>query len=1000
MILEGHGKEWEFSEKPAIEQLVKMGYTYKTNKEINSERDEYSEPLLLDRVKEAIKRINVDDDGNQWILGEDEAIQDAINQLRRFNTNAPIDANEEARAKFIGLSRTHLQPITVKLPGETKTRTVKLFDFENVDNNEFIVTNQFWMWGHKDYIYPDVMIFVNGIPIALIECKAPHISNPLSEAIEKNLTKYQALNTGYEKLCYYNQILVITCGTQAKFAPSYADAHQYREWLDPFPHTKEQVEEKIGKARKQEILIAGMFDKQNLMELLRTFMVYETDGSKRIKKIAKYQQFRAVQKCILQTEIGTNELEKGGIIWHTPGSGKSLDMLWVAMRLKRKYGNPTVIVVTDRRQLDRQIHDTFVSCGFPSPRKAGDKDNLRDMIENNKGKTIMTTIQKFPFFEKDEESHAVSDEPVFVLVDESHRSNFGMTAGNMREALPNAVFFAYTGTPILKKDKQVTTFGNYIDKYKLAQSEADGVTVPVMYESRHTMIDVKGESVNKVFQRIVKDLDKETKQIAKKKYVNKTTIRSAEDRIRRNCLDIIDHYETIVKPNGLKAMVVAPSREAAVTYKTILDQMKAPESKIVMSHDPKDKEKGWDKYELSSREKEVAEERFNLPIEEDGLSILIVVDMLLTGFDAPILQAIYLDKGLSEHSLLQAISRVNRNYASRDGYKKSHGLIVDYWGISENLRDAYQMYNQEDIADIEKSVNPLTSIPKLLKLHRDKAMDHFKDVEDKKDLDAMVDVLQPDDVREDFNSDFLKFAKYMDMLLPDREAMQYGSDLTVLSNARKAARTAFNDENLGLREIGAQVKKLILESITASDIIKLIEPSHINNKNFMELLESHSSNRTKASIIDAHATKTIGEKEGQDPDFYIPFRATIQALIEELKATKYEDAKKFKELQQLMLDLFNHDEKMNSLGFDSAIKFAYFNSLKKFLEPDDAKNLTFELIEKLKPLKVVGWREKESALKEMRVKVKDILFQQKIEIKEAQKIAITIVDLTKMHPDE
>lgn len=1000
MILEGHGKEWEFSEKPAIEQLVKMGYEYKTNKELNQERDDYSDPLLLDRVKAAIKRINVDDDGNPWILGEDEAIQDAINQLRRFNTNIPLDANEEARAKFIGLSRKHLQPITVKLPGETKSKTVKLFDFENIDNNEFIVTNQFWMWGHKDYIYPDVMIFVNGIPLVLIECKAPHINNPLSEAIEKNLTKYQALNTGYEKLCYYNQILVITCGTQAKFAPSYADAHQFKEWLDPFSHTKEQVEEKIGKTRKQEILIAGMFDKQNLMELIRTFMIYETSGSKRIKIMAHYQQFRAVQKCILQTEIGTNPLEKGGIIWHTPGSGKSLDMLWVAMRLKRKYGNPTVIVVTDRRQLDRQIHDTFVSCGFPSPTQADDRDDLREMIEKNKGKTIMTTIQKFPLFEEDEEIHAMSDEPAFVLVDESHRTNFGMTAASMREALPNAVFFGYTGTPILKKGKQERWFGGYIDKYKLAQSEADKVTVPVLYESRHTLIDVKGESVDKVFQRIVKDLDEETKQIAKKKYVNKTTIRSAEDRIRRNCLDILEHYETIVKPNGLKAMIVAPSREAAVTYKIILDEMKAPESKIVMSKDPKDKEKGWEHYQLSSKEKEVVEDRFNLPIDEDGLSILIVVDLLLTGFDAPILQAIYLDKGLSEHSLLQAISRVNRNHISRDGYKKSNGLIVDYWGISENLREAYQMYNQEDIADLEKSVKPLEDISTLLKLYRDKSMNYFKDIANKKDLDAMVNVLEPDDVREEFNDDFLKFAKYMEMLLPDHQAIQYASDLTILSNARKSARTAFNDENLGLLEIGAQVKKLILRSITASDTIKLIEPSHINNKNFMELLESYSSNRTKASMIERRATKVIDEEGSKDPDFYIPFRARIQALIEELKAKKFEDAQKFKELQNLLLDLFNQDEKVNSLGFDTAIKFAYFNSLKKSLDTDYSKKLTFEILEQLKPLKVVGWREKESVLKEMRVKVKDILFQKKIEIKDAQKIAITIVDLTRMHPDE
>ena len=521
MSSESNKPEWVYSEKPAIDQFIKMGYEYKSQRELQAERTSRFDVLLPKRLETALKKIN------PWLYPED--IEEVIRQLRKFDTNISLEANEITYAKLIGLSRGHLEPITVTQDrgNGPKPYTVKIFDFDSPDslkNNDFLVTNQFKLLGHKDDIFPDIVLFVNGIPLVVIECKSPTLTNPIGEAIHNNLARYQMRNTGFEQLFYYNQVLVALCGSQAKYSPTFGEAHNYRDWVDPYPYTVEQIKEKFGNNRKQEILIAGMFEKSHLLDLIRNFIVFEDGETNRVKKMAKYQQFRAIQKTIQKINTGTTPENKGGVIWHTQGSGKSLTMVWLALQLKRKFGNPTVVVVTDRRQLDRQIHTVFRNCGFPNPKQASDKEDLKSLIENNKGQTIMTTIQKFPFF-KDTEPHAISNESVFVLVDEGHRSQYGVTASDMRAALPNAVFFAYTGTPLMKKSKTRAKFGDYIDTYKLAESEADGATLPIYYDDRFTELSVDtGESIDTVFNRIFKDKDEETKSKIRRMYANPTAI--------------------------------------------------------------------------------------------------------------------------------------------------------------------------------------------------------------------------------------------------------------------------------------------------------------------------------------------------------------------------------------------------------------------------------------------------------------------------------------------
>ncbi|MCV0401224.1 MAG: type I restriction endonuclease subunit R [Nitrosopumilus sp.] len=980
MILQGHGPEWEQSEKPALEQLIQLGFEYKNKADLDKTRESELEPLLMDRLEQAILKLN------PWI--DEFGIEDAIRQFKKFDTNIPIDANEIAHARIIGLSTEQLEPITVMqdLGDGNKPHTVKIIDFDKPENNDFLATNQFFLKGYKEDILPDIVIFVNGIPLVVIECKSPFVSNPINEAITNNLARYQQRKTGFERLFYYTQILVATCGTQARYAPTFASAHHYKEWRDPYPLTDDDIEQKFGRSRKQEILIGGILTKEHLLELIRNFTVYQTEENKRIKKIAKYQQFRAVQKTIHRIDSGKTPVEKGGVIWHTQGSGKSLTMFWLALKLKRIYGNPTVMIVTDRKQLDKQIHNTFKACGFPNPIQAKGRENLKEIIENNRGKTIMSTVFKFPFF-KDGEAYAVSEESCFVLVDEGHRSQYGLTNAAMRAALPNAIFFAYTGTPLMKNAKTQDKFGSYIDTYKITESEADGATLPIYYESQFSDMHVQGETVEKRFERLTKDVDEKTRELARKKYANKTALAAAPDRIKRVADKIVEHYETHVRPNGLKAMIVAPSRAAAVLYKEALDDLKAPDSKIIMTSMPTDKKYGWDKYELTEGDKERYEERFKLPIEDEGLSILIVVDMLLTGFDAPILQALYLDQGLKEHTLLQAIARVNRPY----GDKKTHGLIVDFWGISENLAAAYQMY---DDADVQEILKPLDDAHRQLKLRYAKVMSHFYNVE-KNDLDGLIAVLTPEDVREEFEHDFREFSKFMDLVLPDPEALKYQNDLRFLAKTRAAARTAFYDENLSLREIGEKVKKLIKESIQAEESVQLIPPTKIDNNNFLKLVESYGSTKTRASVIEKKARKVIEENESKNPAYYKSLRLRLEEIIEQLKHAKFEDAKSFNQLQGLLTELFTEEEKSKSIGFDTKVKFAIFSSLEKVFNKEQAKKLTFKISDSIEPLQVIEWSKKENIQKEMRVKIKDILYDQDLDAEQVQTLAVEIVDLMK-----
>jgi type I restriction enzyme, R subunit len=983
--------EWLKSELPALEQLYAMGYEYKSQSDLNKTRRDYREVLLYDRLEAAIRRINpeLDEDG----------VYDALSQISESSfpyTLDHLETNEKIRAKLVGLSRSGgLEPITVTQNfGEgNEEKTVKLFDFDTPENNDFLVTNQFQLEGLKEPIFPDIVIFVNGIPLVVIECKSPYIPNPIEQAVERNFERYQSREAGYDKLIFYNHFLIATCGIKARHGTIGADVNHYARWAEAFPLQDEDIE-KICKAkpREQEVLIAGMLSKSHLLDLLKNYVIYEVINNKEIKKIAKHQQYRAVSKSVNRLNLEEDISDKGGVIWHTQGSGKSLSMLWLATQLMYKFGNPPILIVTDRKQLDKQIHGTFKSCGFPEPEKAKSRKHLESLLRNPRGKTIMTTIQKFG----SKEDHIHTDEKVIALVDEGHRTQYKFNALAMRAAMPNAIFFAFTGTPIDKKNRSTyNVFGPLLDKYTFEESKEDGATLQILYEDRMPELFVEGvNTIDQIFERVFADLDKETKDKLKKQYVTREKIAEAPERIKIVCENLVEHYTTHIKPNGYKAMIVATSREAAVTYKKYLDRIGAPKSKIIMTSRLGEKGKdgsSWDEYFLTPDQREEESDHFKDP--NDPTKILIVVDMLLVGYDVPIVQVMYLDKGLREHTLLQAIARVNRPYDKA----KTYGLIVDYSGITRELQIALAIFEEEDI---KGALEPAEKELEDLRLRHLEVMSFFKDI-DKNDDGAIIEKFEPKNLRDEFEYAFKMFSRAMDVVMPKTEAMPYINDFKDASEIRQMIRTYY-EGGQSLRVDGKKIQVLIDDHIKSLNISELMNPKEITYDNFLSYAAKFKSERARTALIKNKARQIIREFAPNNPIYYEKLQERLEKIIKDEEERRKENANYFNMsgYTQIYQDALNQDKEHKKLGFSNPFEFAVYSELQplKGDEIDSLKKVTKSIYDKLREeAEIVGWKTKTGSEKEMVIAIYDILSENNIPNDKIGELAVKIINLARRH---
>lgn len=1004
------GKGWNeesLSENPAVEQLEALGYTFVSAEALEAERDSLKEVVLTKRLATALKRLN------PW-LSEDN-VQKAVRAVTHVPSTSLVEASEKLyTALTYGISLEQDR-------GEGKKgQIVRFLDFEKPQNNEFIVSRQYRVKGAKKHIKPDIVLLVNGVPLTVIECKSPTLGEGWkAEAIDQ-FSRYQELEAryrdlGHPKLFEPVQILVATCGQAACFGTVTTPHRFYAEWKTMWPSSEADFAKTNGRAPSpQEVLFEGMLSPKNILDLIQNFVVFERDAStgRTIRKLCRYQQFAAVNKATARARKAKNPTDRGGVVWHTQGSGKSLTMLWLALKLRRDttHENPTIVLVTDRKDLDIQISKTFRACGFPNPEQAKGVRDLRDLLANSTGKTILTTVQKFQELQesgdgtkrKSREEYPLLSEAsnMFVLSDEAHRTQYGGLAANLRKALPNACFFGFTGTPIDKKDRStLSTFGSYIDTYTIEQAVADGATVPIFYEGRLPELRIIGNTLDAIFDRVFADRTEEEREAIKKKYATEVSVAGAPKRVEEICLDLIQHFTSFIQPNGFKAQVVACSREVACLYKETLDRLNAPQSAVIISGSNKDDE-SLVRHHTTEEERKALVEKF-LTTKDDSPQILVVCDMLLTGFDAPVEQVMYLDSPLREHTLLQAIARVNRT-----ADKKTYGLIVDYWGISEALQEALAIFAPSDI----KGALTLKGdeLPRLQARHA-AAMRFFLNVKDKDDLDACVNVLEPEDVRAEFDLAFKRLSQSLDMMLPDPRALPFVADARWLGKIRGTAAARYRDGKLDISDCGAKVRELIEEAVIAEGIQILVKQISLFTPEFEEKLRALKSDAARASEMEHAIRNEIHVKLDENPAFFRSLRERLEQIIDDRKAKRIDAAQQLKLFEALTKEIRGHGDAAEQVGL-SETGFAIYGLIAEpkalmLAEPkgptygkiDEAKKELASILEQqLAPqVAIVDWHQKDDVQREMRRLIKRQLRAASYPTTKIDSVAESVVDLLK-----
>ena len=904
--------EFDKVELPAIEQLQSLGWMYVKGEDLSpeksSERTSLKEVVLEQRLSANIKRIN------PWI--SDQNLHKVVKDLTKTQYTNLIEANQA-----IWTILNECVSVMQDLGKGNKGQTVHIIDFENPENNEFLCTNQFKVSGVNQNIIPDIILFVNGLPLAVIECKSPYITNPMESGINQ-LLRYANRRTpendeGAEKLFHYNQMMVSTHRDKASVGTITSRLEHYLEWKDPYPFTLEEL--KAAEA-SQEVLIAGLFHKKNFLDIMQNFTVFEPVDGRVIKKIPRYQQFRAVHKTIERIKTGKTQRDKSGVIWHTQGSGKSLTMVFLAIKMRRdpELRDYKLVFLTDRTQVDTQLTTTFRNAQGETIRHADSVKSLKELLASDASDIVTAMVQKFQENADDMNFPVLNvSDKIIVLADEAHRTQYGTLGAAINTALPNAPKIAFTGTPLIRSQKTTNTFGSYIDTYTIEQAVQDGATVQILYEGREATVRVTGDSLDSLFDEYFSDRTDEEKAAIKKKFGTTQAILEAPQRIRRVCIDILKHYKEHIQPNGFKAMIVTSSRNAAILYKQQMDELGSPEAAVIISGDHNDDKRFWE-YTDGTKHKQQIDD-FKKPLgggeKQSNLSFLIVKDMLLTGFDAPVAQVMYLDRKLSDHTLLQAIARVNRTNKN-----KFRGYIVDYFGLSDYLTEALEMFSTEDVAGALQDLKD--EIPKLKNAHT-RVLQHFRGM-DLDDLDECIMSLEDEIKRQTFQTDFQKFSKQLDIILPDPAATPFLKDLKRLGKIAIGAKNLFRDEQLDIASAGEKVRKLIEEHVYSTGVDSKIKPVDLLATDFKEKLGAHKSSRSKAAEIEHAIKHHIKIKIDDDPEYYKSLSERLEELIQK-------HAEKWDELVQLLLNFRDdieseREQRATDLGLTET-EFAFHNIL-------------------------------------------------------------------------
>lgn len=1039
--------EDHISQIPALQLLQNLGYTYLTPEEVLKERqDKLSNVILEDILEQQLMKINEINFKGKVYPFSPASIRGAIDAIK----NVPMfDGLVTTNSKIYDLL-TLGKSFEESIGNDRKSFTINYIDWNNIENNVFHVAEEFEVnrtSSDKKY-RPDIVLFVNGIPLCIIECKRPDIKEPLEEAKSQHLRNQQ--EDGIPHLYKYSQILLAltsnkvqyaTTGTPRKFWATWkeqklketdlqelvnkplSDEQKDKLFADRFKYVRKYFDNIEAEGRlvtEQDKLLYSLCQPRRLLELMYKYIVHDAG----IKKIARYQQYFAIQDTLERIKIIRHERRQGGVIWHTQGSGKSLTMVMLAkaISLEPEIVNPKVVIVTDRIDLDKQISDTFKSCG-KVVKKATSGEDLGNIIADNKETIITTVINKFQAALR-KKKVIDNSKNVFVLVDESHRSQYGSANALMQKVFPNACYIGFTGTPLMKKEKSTAVkFGGIIGTpYTINQAVEDEAVLPLYYESRLAVQNVTQNSIDKYFDIISRDLTDKQKADLKKKFSTRRILNEAEQKIANVALDISQHFEHKYKGTGFKGQLTVPSKAIALKYKKYLDELGMVTSEVVISA-PDTREGNDDIYEENSSEvnqfwkrmmdRFVNESEYNAQIINQFKNapepeLLIVVDKLLTGFDAPKNSVLYIARSLKEHGLLQAIARVNRLEEGKD-----YGEIIDYYGLLTELDEALLTYSnigdfdEEDIQDA--LVSAQEEIKKLPQLHSD-LWEIFNGI-NKYDIEAYEQHLKYEDDRDKFYDKLSQYSKVLQLALgnfkfleetPEKKIVTYKNDLKFFLNLRVSLKSRYA-ESIDRKEYEAKIQKLIDTYVTSDEIIQVTEPVDIfDTEKFKAEVEKKVSTRSKADTIAYRISRTISEKWEDDPIFYKKLSELLKEAIAKYSKQIMDEAERLKndnaylnrvtEILTMARTRTGDDIPISILNNEVAKAFygVVFEKIKKYdATKDSAAELALKIDKIILDNQYVDWIKNTDLQNKIINDIEDVLF----EFKDTNKIDITFDDI-------
>lgn len=938
--------ERNYVEKPLLHQLEGLKWEIldleKSQTPIDSYRQSFTEVVMLPILREQLKVIN------PWL--EDDQVEEVVKQLTASFPGTDLIQNNRYVFNLL-LENTSVGEN--RQTGE-KSPTVRFVDFKHRDNNRFIAVCQFKVriLGTEHHIIPDIVLFLNGLPVVVVECKSPKVKDAIPEAIDQ-LLRYSeqrgSKGEGSGPLFYYNQFVIVTCRDEAKFGTitTHSEKHFYR-WADPYPRTVDDLDHGGSSPNYQQRLVAGMLDRDNLLDLIRTFTLFSTnDKGETIKIVGRYQQFRAVKLAVKRLLAGQSPRERSGIIWHTQGSGKSLTMMFMVREMYRhaRLSQWKVVFVTDRTQLEDQLAETSQSIGF-TVKVADSIRTLKELLRSDSSDLVMAMIHKFRETDLKEIFPELNSSPhILVMTDEAHRSQYAMLGANLDKAIPNAARIGYTGTPI---DKTERVFGDYIDKYTMRQAIEDGVTLEIVYEGRTHNAEVADQTgMDAAFEDVFSEYNiKERLEILG--YGSREAYLEAESTIATKATDMVKHYLTHVFPNGYKAQVVATSREAAVRYKghieaalassvaeleqsnprrLDLDLLRKLTTDVMISGKHNDKLHLKPYTDSSRHESSIKSFKMAFGKEEEGitgdLGIIVVNSMLLTGFDAPVEQVMYLDKVIVAHNLLQAIARVNRV----GGATKDKGFVVDYVGIGHHLKRAIDSYDEREQKEVMDAISfPEDELRELVASHSS-VMELLKKhgLTDLGDHDAFFDLFYDEDIRFDFMLAFKKFTRCLNLVFPARQALNYMDDYQALTEINVLAGKHFRDQRLSMKGIPPKLRSIADAYLESKGIEVRIEPISILDEDFEKEVGNRKRTKTKAAEVEHAIRHHIDVEIDDDPDLQASFAEALAAVFEEFR-DNWE--KIYEELEKLRERIVNAS-KEPTYGLHRKKQMPFFRSLKR-----------------------------------------------------------------------